>query len=893
MKKYFYPIYGKEQPDLREVGGKGLSLIKMASAGLPVPPGFILTVEFFSPWLEQLRSHSEWVDFYNSPPDEFSKRCAALKALCPELEMTGKQKKILKSGLKGLPGSGEGMLFAVRSSSPEEDLASASFAGGYETVLGVTVASLDEAIHTTFASCLDKRVFIYKKEHGFPLDDPRIAVIIQQQVPSEVAGVGFSLNPVTNSYDEAVFNANWGLGESVVSGLASPDQYTVDKVNRKILDKKLGKKETSIFLMPQGGTIEKSDRRRSQFTLLDKQVRELTDTINKIEKYYGKPMDIEWAFAAGKLYLLQARPITAYIPLPKEMLTSPGKPRYLYLDVTLTIQGIHEPLSVMGTSWLELMFADATKEALGVRLCGDSSDDILLATGGRLYLNISNMLLLEKKETMANTFRRMDTLAAEIIRGIDEKKYLPKIVPKKLKGVKLKLLRHVPDSIGRVFEAAVLPGQLNSSLHRQIKRFVAELKAESEEDLTVREFARETLRKTVHLIIHWLVPTVIVSQIADAKMQALFKDESKKTKDLVGYLDRSLPGNVTVEMGLALYHLSQLLKPDELDSPESLLKRIKKRSLPPEFLQAWDEFMEKYGFRGPRELDIASPRYCDEPHLLLQQMISVSGIGDSDQDPQSIYDRSQMERHEAFEKLSQLMHKKGWLKTREFHRLYRIIEGFGGYRETHKYYVIMINYLLRQRLLSIADRLVKEGRLNNREQVFDVTLDDLDKALKDRSIDLRELAKNRTDFISRIKQVRHFPRVIDSRGTILRPPVKHSKKGEIIGQAISPGVVRGPVKVLNCPDEKPLLPGDIMVACATDPGWTPLFINAAAIVLEVGGMLQHGALVAREYGKPCVVGVMNATSIFKDGQMVEVDGAAGIIRLLDGKSRQSANNARS
>jgi len=166
------------------------------------------------------------------------------------------------------------------------------------------------------------------------------------------------------------------------------------------------------------------------------------------------------------------------------------------------------------------------------------------------------------------------------------------------------------------------------------------------------------------------------------------------------------------------------------------------------------------------------------------------------------------------------------------------------------------------------------------QQVFDLTMDDLDKALADPALDLRALSEQNTRFLSRLKRVREFPRVVDSRGKIFRAPRREAREGELAGQPISPGVVRGPVKVLHAPDEKPLLPGDVMVTRATDPGWTPLFINASGIILEVGGLLQHGALVAREYGKPCIAGIENVTAILKDGQEIEMDGASGVVRLV-------------
>ena len=214
--KIIIPFTSPELPALDQVGGKALTLMQMTAAGMPVPPGFVLTVQFFEPWLEMLKKSPAWKNLTKT--DELSQAAKALQVLCGTLELTGDQKNALHEALKTFREHNHGHLFAVRSSSPEEDLEGASFAGGYETTLGVTVDGIEAAIRHSFTSSFDERVFLYKKEHGFCIDQPRIAVIIQQQVDADAAGVAFSLNPLNNCYDEAVINANHGLGESVVSG---------------------------------------------------------------------------------------------------------------------------------------------------------------------------------------------------------------------------------------------------------------------------------------------------------------------------------------------------------------------------------------------------------------------------------------------------------------------------------------------------------------------------------------------------------------------------------------------------------------------------------------------------------------------------------------------------
>ena len=217
------------QAPIAMVGGKGYALMRMVNADQPVPTGVVLTTDFFAAWVDTIQASPAWGEFAGAKPDQWPAHCDTLKRHCADLVLTVAQRGALDEIRLRLAAHGEEALFAVRSSSPDEDLRTASFAGGYETRLGVRLNELEPALRHCFASAFDARVLVYKREHGFDLLSPRLAVIVQEQIASEVAGVAFSLNPLTNDYDEAVIDSNWGLGESVVAGLAEPDHFVVDK----------------------------------------------------------------------------------------------------------------------------------------------------------------------------------------------------------------------------------------------------------------------------------------------------------------------------------------------------------------------------------------------------------------------------------------------------------------------------------------------------------------------------------------------------------------------------------------------------------------------------------------------------------------------------------------
>jgi phosphohistidine swiveling domain-containing protein len=866
-------------PTLTEVGGKGLSLMRMTQAGFPIPPGFALSVAFFASWITDLQATPEWqaVQTALRRNENLHPTTDALKAACAGLTLTGEQEEQLAKALQALPNDS---FLAVRSSSPEEDLEGASFAGGYETALGVTPAALPQAIRSAFSSAFDERVFVYKQQHGFVVEQPRMAVIVQQQINSEVAGVGFSLNPLTNDYDEAVINANWGLGESVVSGAVTPDHFLVNKVDGKIIEKKLGAKQVSIGLDPAGGTFEQKDHPSSELTLNDTQLRELTETIGRIEAHYEKPIDIEWAYAGGRLHILQARPITAYVPLPPEMVTKPGEPRRLYADGGLS-EGmtINGPISPLGLAWsIDMLYASMLKDLLGI---DDFTPEggLVFPAGCRFYANLSNIMRLGvTPKLMARNTTLTDALLGEILANIDAKTYRAEARPPWLQ---FRLLLSIPKVLWmmrwflwRPLVIFIRPKHAWRKYRRDADAFETEFAEHLDYGLPLDEFAETYSAIALRDLFDVTLPSLIAGLVSPAWV---VPKKPEELRNLAMDLTRGVAGNIVVEQGIALFRLAKLLQRSDFKNLTGLADRIEKREMPAIFLTHWDTFLHHYGCRGPLEMDIASPRYADGPALALRQM-SFMAVDEADFDPEQAHQRNVTQRWRAYE---ELLRRLGWFRRILLRRIHRVFDLFAGTRDTPKHHLVLLTHAIRKRALIEGKRLVGEGRLDAPEDVFDLTFHDLKAARKDPALDLRKIATERTRFARQLAaHVTEFPQVIDSRGRILRPAPHAGKAGELVGMPVSPGSVVGPVKVLRSPHDKPVEKGDVLVAYTTDPGWTPLFVNAAAIVLEVGGILQHGAVIAREYGKPCVAGVDRVVSKLRDGQAVEVDGTAGTVRLL-------------
>jgi len=676
-----YSFSTSERPELAQVGGKAMSLILMTQQGFPVPAGFVLSVAFFQPWLDQIQRSPEWNAALDSSSEDLKRKTMRVEELCADLELDELRGEILAQALAALEAGNGPASYAVRSSSPEEDLEGLSFAGGYETVLGVKKENLENALRRSFASCFDERVFVYKQEHGLPVDEPRIAVIVQKQIAADTAGVAFSLNPLNNCYDEAVINANFGIGESVVAGRVSPDTFAVDKLARTILERKIGAKETSVWLAADGGTYEQPSSSRGELCLSSEQVLRLTEMLGRVEDYYGRPIDIEWAFADGKLHLLQARPITAYFPVPEIMLTPPGEPKRLYNDVTLTKWGMQEPLSVMGMDFMAIANAATLRFSLGENTTDETLEAMRLTVQGRTYGNLSNALKMEGKKRFLSAFRAIDVLSAEAVANMDDAEYIPKKLPPAMRGLVFSALRQNMGTIVDGLRALKDPARYRQKYLDDVERCMKDLEALWREELTTREFAERTINIMVATVSAFM-SVLFAAEMARSRIKKLFKDEEPELRDKVVYLERALPDNVTIEMGLAMYRLASFSEVSECTSGTEFAARLSDGSFSPEFLGAWDGFMAEYGFRGPMEMDPAATRFYEQPELFFEQLRAMAENATPENSPVAIFERAKAQREEACRDLLRAAGKRGKRKAKQFESLYEVLMTLGGSRET-------------------------------------------------------------------------------------------------------------------------------------------------------------------------------------------------------------------
>lgn len=851
------PIYSfstSESPKLSEVGGKGKALIEMTKASFPVPVGMVLSVDFFEPWLTTIKETDEWSELLTGVTKE---KCDVLRCKALDLEYTENQKIELEKHLSELNGIS---VYAVRSSSPEEDLEGTSFAGMYETYLGVTRENLEISIAKAFASMLDYRVMKYKEQNDLKIENTRISVIVQKQIASDVSGIGFSLNPQNNCYDEAVINAGFGLGEAIVSGVVTPDSYIVEKVKKEILKKTVNEKTHGLWLRSDGGIEKRDSMTPNAQGLNDEQIFELTDMIARCEAYYGFPVDTEWAYEDGKLYLLQARPITTYIPLFPELMTEPGERKKLYVDTIGCSQGFSEQLSVLGLDiWAIVMYII---QGQGIMPAGDGG--YLVNVHGRQYFDVSNMLKGMGRKLAIVTIGNLDPAIKdrknEIIPEYESLKTTNAMKQSKKAMVKI-AFSTIPTMI-KMLSNPKKQRDIYTKLSNQVIAEIKNLKNNKPFDQLVHDGFN-----ILDLIIKNAV-AYVPGQLAISRIKRMFKNSGLDNE--IAAICMDLASNPTAAMGKNLFQLACEPEVKATATAQEFEQKIISRSYSQAFMKKYDNYMYLYGDRGFKEIDIATPRVRNHPGELYKQLININT-------KDSQITKAVEKKKAAYKRLREEAAKLG--KTKKFEKNADLYENLFGFRETPKYLTVMLTGRLHEIAMDIGNVFVKEGRLERAEQIFDLHLNEIPMAQKDKNLKLLPLIKANLMPYKKVKHVKEWPTNIDSRGKIFHPVYKGGKD-ELVGQAISSGVVRGKAKVLKSPYEKPLKPGEILITHSTEPAWTPIFINTVGVVLEVGGLLHHGAIIAREYGIPCVSGLRGATGMIKDGDLIEVDGTNGIVKII-------------
>ncbi|MFG1709939.1 PEP/pyruvate-binding domain-containing protein [Nonomuraea sp. M3C6] len=842
---------------LAEVGGKAANLGELTRAGLPVPPGWVLTTEAYRQVAEGLETSGEGLA-------ERARR-HLLQAPVPDA--------VHESIVKSYAALGNDVPVAVRSSATAEDLPFASFAGQQDTFLNVVGSeAVVDAVRRCWASLWTDRAVAYRESNGIDHAVVRLAVVVQVMVDAQVAGVMFTANPVTGRRHEAVIDANPGLGEAVVSGAVNPDRFIV--FGGEILERQAGDKRLTIRSLPGGGT-ERVETTSEGFCLTDDQVRDLAALGTRVEDHYGAPQDTEWAVDQdGTLWLTQARPITTLYPLLEN--GRPGLRVYFSLNVA---QGVMGPLTPMGLSAFRLISAGAA----GLFGYGPANRldgaPFMAESGQRMWIDLTTAV---RSRFGRAVLPRMLTLG--------EARTAP-VFGRLVEDPRLSLThtsrRPVLRGLRRFARRIHAPSRVLLALTRPPKalEYAARVGAELDQRLALPDpvtpaqrldHAERTLAGTFPAIVS-IMPIVITGYGLFALAAKLSGVPVNDMQDVL----RSVPHNPTTEMDLELWDLATRIEPDPFrkEPVSELVRRYRAGQLPPVAQREITAFLDKYGHRGVAEIDLGLPRWSEDPAHILGVLANYLRMdGGADLAPSALFAKGADAARSAVAQVVAAARRKGRWRAAVVGFGLRRTRMFAGLRELPKFYAVKTIAAVRRSLLVVGDHLVDAGVLDSAADVFFLSMQEVRSALG--GGDLRELVGERRAAYAQESRRRHVPRVLLSDGTEPEALATAPTDGALIGTAASAGTVTGVARVVLDPIGAHLEPGEILVCPSTDPGWTPLFLTAGGLVMEMGGAMSHGAVVAREYGIPAVVGVPDATHRVTTGQEIEVNGAAGTVTLL-------------
>jgi pyruvate,water dikinase len=867
------------------VGGKAANLGELTAAGLPVPAGFCVTTEAYRD-VATAAGLAELLDRLAATPAGDTSALAGLARQARErILATGMPVAVAGAVTAAYRGLGDGVPVAVRSSATAEDLPFASFAGQQDTYLNIVgVEAVLDAVHRCWASLWTDRAVMYRAANGIDHATARLAVVVQHLVEAAVAGVMFTANPVTGRRRQAVIDATPGLGEAVASGAVNPDHFVADLATGAVLERRLGDKRLVIRARQGGGTEPSAQPASATFCLTDEQIRALAALGTRVEAHYGEPQDIEWAIdPAGSVWLTQARPVTTLFPLPAARLADSGLRVYFCFSLA---QGLHRPLTPMGLSAIRVIGASV------VRLYGVRSIDPVAGppavrdAAGRIFLDITPIM---RSAVGRALFPRildvMEARSAAVLRSlfddarlsVTQRSWWPFAGRIARLGLRYGIPLQAAQALARPPAARRRLERINLELERRSTP-PASAPAEQRLDFAVRVLGDATAP---------LVPRILPAAAAGFAMLGLagrLLGADAGPGELATVL-RGLPHNVTTEMDLALWRLATRIRadPDAADvirrTPAAeLAGRYRTRTLPPVVQRGLEEFLDRYGHRAVAEIDVGLPRWAEDPTHIIGVLANYLGLDDPDRAPDVLFARGAAQAEAMVTTLTARARRRGRVRGRAVGFALNRVRQLAGVRELPKYFIVLVLAQARRQLAAVGAQLAATGRLAAAEDVFFLDLGEAAAGLHGQ--DLRAVVTHRRQRYERELRRGHIPRVLLSDGTepeaATAPPMTFTDGG-LVGTAASAGTVTGQARVVLDPTGAHLQPGEILVAPSTDPGWTPLFLTAGGLVMEMGGANSHGAVVAREYGIPAVVGVANATSLITTGQRLTVDGSRGLI----------------
>ena len=749
--------------------------------------------------------------------------------------------------------------YAVRSSATAEDLPTASFAGQQDTYLNVGLDAILQHVIRCWASLFSERAVTYRLRNHVDDRAVRMAVIVQQMVFPRASGVLFTAHPVTGNRRVASIEAIFGLGEALVSGLVNADMYEVrDDV---VLTKNIASKRLAIHASSTGGTQQHAitSEDQDQPVLTDAQAVQLAQLGRRIEAHFGHPQDIEWCFADDLFYIVQSRPITTLFPIP----AANDSGNHVYVSVGHQ-QMMTDPMKPLGLSFWQMTTPRPMSEA-----------------GGRLFVDVTEILASPATRAGMLVLARSDPLIGYALQSILDRGDFIRLLPDD--GHAAAPARSAPPPIET--DPAIV-AELIRNTEASIAALERDIRTTSGAELI--DFIRADIKELRRILFDPTSHQAIMAGMEAAwwlneKLEAWLGE-----KNAADPLTQSVPDNVTSEMGLALLDVADEIRPhSEVVAflghvgDEGFLDELPKFSGGREARDGIVGWLEKYGMRGTGEIDITRPRWSERPTMLLPILLGhVRNFepGEGRRRFERGQEGARKKEREILERLEAVPD--GAQKAEETKRMIDRVRTFAGYREYPKFGMVSRYFVYKQALMEEAERLVRAGVLREREELFYLRFEELEDVVRTNRVNRRLLREREDAFVSYGSLTP--PRVLTSDGEAVRGAYhrEHLPAGALVGLGVSAGIVEGRARIVLDMARAELEPGDILVTAYTDPSWTPLFVTIGGLVTEVGGLMTHGAVIAREYGLPAVVGVEHATRLIEDGARIRVSGTEGYVEIL-------------
>ncbi|BAS26848.1 rifamycin-inactivating phosphotransferase [Limnochorda pilosa] len=859
-------VLGFEEIDRTQaaaVGGKGANLGELARIeGFRVPPGFCVTTDAFQRIMAEAPAMDDRLDrLSHLNPDDRE----AIRALSAEIRQT-LEKVAIPDDLAAaiahrLARLGEEAAYAVRSSATAEDSSTAAFAGQHDTFLNVVgPAAILQHIRRCWASLFTERAVTYRLRNGIDHRKVRMAVVVQQMVFPQAAGILFTADAVTGHRKVASVEAGFGLGEALVSGLVNGDVYRVR--DGRVVARTVGTKRLAIQASPAGGTQKQAiePERQEQPVLTDEQVVRLAELGRRIEVHFGRPQDIEWCLVDDQFHVVQSRPITTLFPIPE---AGDGK-NHVYVSVGHQ-QMMTDPIKPLGISFWQLTAGRPMYEA-----------------GGRLFVDVTRDLASPASRAgLLEGLGRSDPLTRDALQTLlDRGDFIPSLPDEAPGG---------PPVGGAPAPIATDPAIVAGLIERtEASIAAAQREIRKKSGSALLDFILADIQEMKRVLVDPHSYQVIIAAMEASRWLNEQLEAWLGEKNAADTLSQSVPHNVTSEMGLALVDVADVIRPhpevvaflEHVEGEDFLdeLPRLPGGREARDVIRAW---LDRYGMRCVGEIDITRPRWRERPSTLVPIILGhIRNL-----EPGAGKRRFEQGRQEAWNKEQELLQRlralpDGEQKAQETRRMIDRVRTFSGYREYPKYGMVSRYFVYRQALLEEAERLVQAYVLREKEDIFYLTFQELHDVVRTHHVDDRLIRERKEAF--RSYEALTPPRVLTSDGEALTGAYRRDDlpDGALAGLPVSAGTVEGRARVILDMAEADLEGGDILVTAYTDPSWTPLFVAIKGLVTEVGGLMTHGAVTAREYGLPAVVGVEHATRLIRDGQRIRVDGTKGYVEIL-------------